>query len=283
MALKDTVNSIVMNTTEIVKAVEEMGGTYDDNPKNLANTPDAIRTITGGGGWDPSNPTLDGLQDAINKGTPIDPGTVIPDTYNGQSNPLIVVAYLDGTNSAYKDTSGNNITGVILQRSFVTDKGQRWDNSNNNYATSEVNTFLNGTYLSRCSAELQSMISDVKIATAVSSGATTVSAKVFLPSIEEVYGDASANNAPGIGKEGSYFPYWKTKTGLSSPSNSANSGRIVTENSASGNATSSWLRSRYTTNTSSAWIMDSNGSLSTGAGYYSSCGVLPCFVVAKKA
>ena len=44
--------------------------------------------------------------------------------------------------------------------------------------------------------------------------------KFWLPSIEEMYGVPQA-----AGVEGAYFPYWKTKTGLSAPSNSANDGR----------------------------------------------------------
>lgn len=233
----------------------------------------------------PSSFDLAGLKEALNSGTadtffPI--GTGIPDTYNGQSNPLIVVAYLDGTNNSYKDTNGNNVTGVILQRSFVTDKGQKWDNSsNNNYGASTVNSFLNGTYLSRCSTELQNVIMQIRVPVVTSSGATTVNAKVFLPSIEEVYGNAGATYAPGYGKEGSYFPYWKEKTGFSSPSNSSDGGRIMRENSASGSAIMWWLRSRATDYAGTSWLGATDGSIGSTNPFILSAGVLPCFVVGK--
>lgn len=100
--------------------------------------------------------------------------------------------------------------------------------------------------------------------TVTDGGATDVMYdKFWLPSIEEMYGSPQAS-----GVEGDYFPYWKTKTGLSSPSNDANSGRIsyALEN----HSTAQYVRLRSANRgyTYGAWIVTSAGQVSNYIAYY---------------
>lgn len=80
--------------------------------------------------------------------------------------------------------------------------------------------------------------------------------KFFLPSLEEMYGSPQAANV-----EGPYFPYWKTKTGLNSPSNSANDGRKIFALEAQTSAQYCRLRSAYRGNSYNTWIVYTTGEL----------------------
>lgn len=263
---------LVQNIATSIKnawdAVEEMGGEIPSN-KNLANLPAGIASI-------PIGPSLRGLKKALDNGTAesdFPTGTTIDDTYSGVSNPLIVVKY--GT---VEKADGKAYNGVYLQRTYVTNVGQVWDPiTNANYDTSAINTFLSTSYLSNCSETAQDAIAEIKVPVVTQSGTTTVNAKWFLPSIEEVYGNAAASNAPGAGKEGTYFPYWQNKTGWSSPSNNGNNGRIAYD--ANGAAQYWWLRTRGASNTGIAWYTVTTGMLTTDGVSATKAGVLPVCVV----
>jgi len=86
--------------------------------------------------------------------------------------------------------------------------------------------------------------------------------KFWLPSVEEMYGSPQAS-----GVEGDYFPYWKTKTGLSAPSNSANSGRIQYALENHNSAQIVRCRSAVRGLSNNAWSCLTSGELSH---YYSS-------------
>ena len=81
----------------------------------------------------------------------------------------------------------------------------------------------------------------------------------FLPSVEEMYGLPQA-----AGVEGDYFPYWKTKTGLSNPDNSANAGRIITAIDNQSSAQTCRLRSASRGSAYIAWYVYATGTLSGG-------------------
>lgn len=272
---------LVQDSEQFVKvawnAVDEMGGDIPPN-KNLANLPEGIASI-------PTGPSLKGLISSINDGTvqekyPI--GTTIPDIYNGQSNPLVVMKYLGGTGAIYTAEDGSYLYGAILQRSYVTDVNQIWNGSDNtNYNVSTINTFLNNTYLTRCSDAIRDAITPIKASTVISSGTAKVSCKWFLPSLEEVYGVASAAGGPGTGKEGGASQYWKDKTGLSAPTNNSNSGRIVKQGSNDGQAASWWLRTRSSDDVVDAWRVTINGGIDQYNVFKTGVGVLPCCIVAK--
>lgn len=227
---------------------------------------------------------LNGLKEAVDNGTaqsqyPV--GTEIEDTYAGNSNPLIVAQYLDSSNNS----SYGGAEGVILQRKYVTNYGQAWDTvGNTNYPASTLNTFLNSTYLAQCSDELQAMISDIAVPVVTSSGATTTTGKFFVPSVEEVYGLASANGCPGVGREGNVFQYWQSNAGITSPSNGNAAGRTRKQESESGSAVRWWLRSRNNTGYAYVWAVYPSGNIGDGACgniYTGIVGVLPCCFIAK--
>ena len=86
--------------------------------------------------------------------------------------------------------------------------------------------------------------------------------RFFLPSIEEMFGDPQA---PGV--EGAYFPYWKTKTGLSTRSNSANNGRIIYGLDNTSTAQNCRLRSANRGNATYAWGVYTTGQLNYNYAY----------------
>lgn len=224
--------------------------------------PDYIAQIVGGGGgYDPNNPTLEGLKAAIDAGDyaafPV--GTEIPDTYDGNSNPLIVAQYLDSTNnSAY-----GGAEGVILVRKYVEPTSQQFGSSVD-YATSVVRTFLDTTYLNSCSDELKSVISELRITTY----RTLINSKWFLMSGVEMGGAYSHG-------EGFFWDYWKQKTGLSSPNANANVGRVLTDRV--GTSHSVWSRSKYMFN---VYYVQTSGSFGSD-NYTKLFGVLPACFIAK--
>lgn len=280
MTLADDVKSMYKHTKDVYDSLELLGATLPED-KNLENLASAFESVPVSGGYDPENPTLEGIKAAMQAGdyTAFPVGTEIPDTYNNMNIPLIVVAYQNVTTS-----DGQTKMGCYLQRKFVTDKGQKWnpaESYNYDYSTSAINTFLNGTYLDRCSDELKNIITEVQVPTVISSGLTNINAKFFLPSIEQMYGDANGSGATIAGKEGLYLPYWKEKMGLSTPSNSANDGRKVKLNNENGEACAYWLRTRSHTDTGKnlvAYIMV-NGSINYAYVGANSQGILPLCVI----
>lgn len=221
----------------------------------------------GGGGWDPANPTIDGLKDAISRGEDIEIGIEIPDTYNGVSNPLIVSQKLDSDNNSLY----GGAEGYILIRKYVEPLQQAYGASSAafGYQSSLLKTFLDSTYLNNCSAGIQSAISDISVKY---NDTDSVVAKWFALSSTEL-GFATDSNRY---VDGIFLDYWKQKTNLQSGSDSANTGRVITDSS--GSAQQVWTRSR--TNNGSFTVATV---LATGARGSSQAtnkyGVLPaCFI-----
>lgn len=222
----------------------------------------------------PSGPTGDGtladLKLALSTENPAEyypVGTEIPDTYDGNDNPLIVAQYLNSSNNS---TYGGAV-GVILMRKYVEPTSQVFG-TNNDYRTSTVKSYLDTTYLDNCSSELKSIISDINIPWYYSStGYTTVTSRWFLMSDREV------NSLLWTQVEGFAWDYWKQKTGLSSPNANANPGRILY--ASEGAPSTSLLRSNGGS-TSIGYVQN------TGRIFYttptSSAGVLPACFIAKE-
>lgn len=185
----------------------------------------------------PSGPTGDGTfadltlalsTDNPAKYYPI--GTEIPDTYNGNDNPLIVAQYLDSTNnSAY-----GGAEGVILVRKYVEPVSVQWSSSKYDslYANSGIASYLATTYLDNCSDEIKDLLSDITIQCYYNANKTV---KWFLMSHTEIM------SSLGNGTQGIAWDLWKQRTGLSSPSFSQNSGRVI--KNLSDTAVVWWLRS----------------------------------------
>lgn len=215
--------------------------------------------------WDVDNPTLEGLNAAVKAGNyvafPV--GTEIPDTYDGQSNPLIVAQYLDNSNNS----SYGGAEGVILVRKYVEPTSQTF-NISPNYIESDISIFLNGTYLNNCSTNLKSILSQISIPYYDGNSMSPISTNWFLMSSAEMMSNR------GYSGEGIAWQYWKDKTGLTSPDYTANAGRIMTD--FNGIAQGLWLRSRY--NESSVCYTTDAGLISYSIPT-NSFGVLPaCFI-----
>lgn len=206
--------------------------------------------------------TLASLQEALNNNEaelafPV--GTEIPDFYNGYTNALIIAQYLDSTNnSAY-----GGAEGVILVRKYVQPASQTFGDTLD-YTTSTIKDFLDTTYYDNCSEDLKAVAAEINIPL----NGSTIKSKVFLMSDREVCSDC----CPTV--EGIMWDYWEQKTGLTSPNNNNNDGRIMKDRN--GTARYAWLRSRL--DSSLVCRVD------TGGGVYGSAplinlGVLPaCFI-----
>ena len=112
-----------------------------------------------------------------------------------------------------KPASGNyddSCNGTWLVRKDI-HSNRTWDSSNNDYANSDVHSWLNNTYLNLLDADIKAAVKRVKIpyrkgsgtSTSVTSGANGLSCKVFLLSMKEV--GLSPSYAPSEGATLSYF------------------------------------------------------------------------------
>ena len=112
-----------------------------------------------------------------------------------------------------KPASGNyddSCNGTWLVRKDI-HSNRAWDSSNNDYANSDVHSWLNNTYLNLLDADIKAAVKQVKIpyrkgsgtSTSVTSGANGLSCKAFLLSMKEV--GLSPSYAPSEGATLSYF------------------------------------------------------------------------------
>lgn len=146
-----------------------------------------------------------------------------------------------------------------------------WDSSDNDYANSDIHSYLNNTFVNLFDSDIKSAIKQVKIpyragrgsSTTVTSGSSGLSAKVFLLSYTEV-GFSGSSYAPVEGAVLSYF------------NGADNSKRIGYLN---GSATGWWLRSPYTSRTGGAWGVRSGGSSYGNVSVTASYGVRPALVL----
>lgn len=159
-------------------------------------------------------------------------------------------------------------------------ENRTWDSLDNNYKNSDIQAYLNSSWLSRYSAGVLSQIKQVKIpyqngtgsGGSVASGANGLSCKIFLLSGYEVGFSISDNSH--FPHDGAKLSYFSSGTG-----SAANNKRIAKLN---GSAARWWLRSPSTLNTSVVWDVLSNGSYSSGI-YRLSYGVRPAFILPSTA
>lgn len=123
-------------------------------------------------------------------------------------------------------------------------------------------------------ADFLACINPIKVHTAcntVTDGGVTDTTvdRFFLPSIEEIYGVPQA-----AGVEGEYWPYWKTITGLSEPSNAANDARKIPGlNNKTGAAVFQRLRSAARGYSYYVWSVSAGGNLNS---FYATSAVRAC-------
>ena len=171
-----------------------------------------------------------------------------------------------------KPASGNyddSCNGTWLVRKDI-HSNRAWDSSNNDYANSDVHSWLNNTYLNLLDADIKAAVKQVKIpyrkgsgtSTSVTSGANGLSCKAFLLSMKEV--GLSPSYAPSEGATLSYF---------SAGGNTARKANL------NGSPAEWWSRSPYcSVGGSVAYsVTSSGGSLSWSVTY--SYGVRPAFIL----
>lgn len=184
--------------------------------------------------------SLAGLKQALNAGNtsafPV--GTELPDTWNGEDNPIIVGHY----------TTINGKRAVGLLRKWADSKYQVFNEPSAGpiYPGSTVLAYLNGEYLDKCSDALKSVITEVSVKWNNGSSLVDVSGKWHLFSGIEI----NRTRNPG---EGELWEYWRQKF----EQMSTEAYRIRT---GEGKAFAGWwLRSRDIDRDTSVWGMGSSG------------------------
>ena len=197
-----------------------------------------------------------------------DVGSVVKLKFNGAMREFLVVH--QGRPSSLYDASCDGVW--LLMKDCL--EAKRWHSSNvNDYANSEVHSYLNSTVLSKFDADIQAQIKQVKIpyrpgsgtSGTVNSGASGLSTKIFLLSDREV-GFTKSNINQYICDDGAKLAYFIEE------GNAGGSGcqkRIAYFN---GNAVLWWLRSPNLDSAGGAWDVSSNGSAHSNycsnTGYY---------------
>lgn len=197
-------------------------------------------------------------------------GSTVKLKVNGTAREFLVVH--QGKPSSLYDESCNG-TWLLMKDCY---ESRQWHSSNSNsYKASTIHSYLNGTFLNLFDADIREVIKQVKIPyvngtanAAVASGANGLSCKIFLLSGYEVGFRQSDNQYFPI--DGAKLSYFEAGTG-----SSALNKRIAKLN---GSAAYWWLRSPYTSSTSGAWRVNSNGGC--GSDYCTdSYGIRPALIL----
>ena len=198
-------------------------------------------------------------------------GSIVKLNVGGVAKNFIVVH--QGRPSSLYDTSCDG-TWLLMEDCY---ESKRWHSSNvNDYANSEIRSYLNSTFLNLFDANIKSAIKQVKLpyragsgyGTTITSGANGLSTKIFLLSGPEVNWTSSTHSyIPNDGACLSYFSGCAT----------TDAKRIAKLN---GSAVGWWLRSPYCYSNygaTLALLVSTNGSW-----YYyycsNSCGIRPALM-----
>lgn len=210
-------------------------------------------------------------------GTPVSSlavGTLIKINENGAPVEYMVVN--QGIPSSMYDTSCDGCW--VLRKDIA--ENRAWDRSDNDYKNSDIQAYLNGSWLSRYSAGVLSQIKQVKIpyvngtglGGSVASGANGLNCKIFLLSGYEL--GWTTSDSSHFPRDGAKLSYFSSGTG-----SAANNKRIANYN---GSAALWWPRSPYTRYTDFVWYVFYDGSYShMGCG--GTCGVRPALVLPSTA
>lgn len=191
-------------------------------------------------------------------------GTTLSFNVNGVTKNWLIVH--QGLPSSAYDSSCNG-TWLLLDDIYTK---KAWDSSDNNYANSDIHSYLNNDFLNLLDSNLKSVIKQVKIpytngtgtGGTVSTGSNGLSTKVFLLSYAEM--DFSGSSYANV--EGAVLDYFK---------GAADSVRIEKYN---GSAIYWYLRSPVNTDTSKVWFVAPNGTAGNG-GRGSSRGIRPAIIL----
>jgi hypothetical protein len=196
-------------------------------------------------------------------------GSIVKLKENGTLVDYLVVH--QGRPSSIYDASCD---GVWLLRKDIAENRVWAANNVNKLESSDIQTYLNGTWINRYDAAIRAAIKQVKIpyrknggsGGTTQNGANGLSCKIFLLSGPEVnYVHTYIDTG-----EGAVLAYFKNCV-----TNNADPKRVAYLN---GSATGWWLRSPYTDNTSLVWYVNSNGYCGTpsAGGTY---GVRPALIL----
>lgn len=198
-------------------------------------------------------------------------GSIVKLNVNGTARNFIVVH--QGLPGSMYDASCNG-TWLLMQDLY---EKRAWDyydddyNFANDYANSDIHSYLNNTFIDLFDRDIKSVIKQVKLPYtngtgedgSLATGSSGISAKVFLLSQAEVTGETDAKaNAEGAV--------------LSHFDGASNSDRIAYLN---GTATNWWLRSPDTSGTSYVWSVNTSGTAKRGGVVSNSRGIRPALVL----
>ena len=196
-------------------------------------------------------------------------GSIVKLKENGTLVDYLVVH--QGRPSSIYDASCD---GVWLLRKDIAENRVWAANNVNKLESSDIQTYLNGTWINRYDAAIRAAIKQVKIpyrknggsGGTTQNGANGLSCKIFLLSGPEVnYVHTYIDTG-----EGAVLAYFKNCV-----TNNADPKRVAYLN---GSATNWWLRSPHTYNTGDVWYVYSNGSYGTPRANRT-CGVRPALIL----
>ena len=199
-------------------------------------------------------------------------GTLVKIKENG--SPVEYMVVHQGLPSSMYDESCD---GCWLLRKDIAEN-RMWDSTSNDYANSDIQTYINGAWTSRYEAGILSQIKQVKIpyvngtGGSVAPGANGLSCKIFLLSGYEV--GWTTSDASAFPRDGAKLSYFSSGTG-----SAANNKRIANYN---GSDTTWWLRSPDTSDPRSVWVVDSDGNYNSRV-YGNTYGVRPALVLDSSA
>ena len=224
-------------------------------------------TVAGG------NPGMKAPTTGIQAGT-LAVGSVVKLMEGGTAVDYLVVNQGIPSNSSLYDASCD---GTWLLRKAI-HSNRVWDSSvSSAYASSAINTWLNGDFFNTLGSVEQAAIKQVKIPYCVGSGVATVnsganglSTKAFLLGAYEL-GWSTSDSA--------YFPVDGAKLGYFLSSSQGNSRRIAYLD---GSAIFWWMRSTITDESNTAWAVKDGGDFYSTA-VSTSLGIRPALVLSKTA
>ena len=196
-------------------------------------------------------------------------GSIVKLKENGTLVDYLVVH--QGRPSSIYDASCD---GVWLLRKDIAENRVWAANNVNKLESSDIQTYLNGTWINRYDAAIRAAIKQVKIpyrknggsGGTTQNGANGLSCKIFLLSGPEVnYVHTYIDTG-----EGAVLAYFKNCV-----TNNADPKRVAYLN---GSATDWWLRSPFANSTSLVWLVGSDGSYGT-PGAFSAYGVRPALIL----
>lgn len=197
-------------------------------------------------------------------------GSIVKIKVNGAAKDFIVVQQGNPSTSVY-DSSCDG-TWLLMKDNYTY---KAWNTTyQNDYKSSSINSYLNGTFYNFIDADIRAVIKQVKIpyqngtgsGGSLATGSNGLSTKVFLLSGYEVGWTTSDNG---------YFPKDGVRLAYFGNSSGGNSKRIAYNGSS---AAIWWLRSPYTRDNNYVWHVNTDGS-GNGHWYDNSYGVRPAFIL----